>query len=420
MPPQPHPSRRHFLEALGLATAGLASAESASPPVSGGPPDPPRLLHRSGADLGSLFPEVEKLAAGRPYEYSFLGGRFRTLADFTATARAKVLELLSYRPEPVAPRPEVVERIDRGDHVREKVLFWSSPQLRVPAYVLIPRKLSGPAPAVVDLHSHGGLFLYGKEKVIDLGHGHPALTAYQRRNYDGQPTATALVRRGYVVISIDALLFGERRPLLDADLKYGWDRSRYSARAVAHLNRACRAREATLVKALTLAGLTWPGVVVWDDLRTVDYLRTRPEVDPRRIGCLGISMGGYRALFLAALDERIACACVAGFLSSVRPMIKAHLDTHSWVHFVPGLHRYLDLPDVASLAAPRPLLVQQCAHDALFPGAGMREAVRIIDAVYRKAKVRGKFLGQFYDVPHQFTRVMQDDAFDWLDRHLKA
>jgi dienelactone hydrolase len=302
--------------------------------------------------------------------------------------------------------------------VREKVVFSTGPAFRVPAYVLLPKKLKGTAPAVVDLHSHGGMYLFGKEKVIDLGDNHPAMTDYQKRNYDGRPTATALVRRGYVVISIDAFAFGERRLLLDADLKFGWDRAKYGAEEVKHLNQQCRAKEATLAKGLTLAGLTWPGIVCWDDMRTVDYLVTRPEVDPKRVGCLGISMGGYRSLYLAALDDRIVAACVTGFLSAVRPMIRAHLDTHSWVHFLPGLHRYLDLPDVAALAGPRALMVQQCARDQLFPLAGMKEGVETIAAAYAKAGAREKFVGRFYDVPHQFSLAMQDDAFAWLDKHL--
>src|SRR4029450_7558146 len=115
--------------------------------------------------------------------------------------------------------------------------------MRVPAYVLIPAKLRGPAPAIVDLHSHGGMFLFGKEKIVDLGANHPAMTAYHERNYDGRPTATALVRRGYVVITIDALMFGERRVLMDADRKLGWDRGKYTLEDVAKLNQVCRNKE---------------------------------------------------------------------------------------------------------------------------------------------------------------------------------
>jgi dienelactone hydrolase len=382
--------------------------------------DRPRENEPSGADLGSLFSDVEKLAGGTEYPYSFLTGRFRDLGEFQSAAREKILELFGYEAEPVDPRHEVLERVDKGDYVREKIVFSTTPHFRVPAYLLIPKGLDRPAPAMVDLHSHGGMFLFGKEKVVDLGDNHPAMTAYHEQNYDGRPTATALVRRGYVVISIDAFMFGERRTLLDADLPAGWDRARYSPEQVKHLNRQCRSKETTLAKSLALAGLTWPGIVSWDDRRTVDYLVTRPEVDPRRIGCVGISMGGYRALYLSALDERIAAGCIVGFMSTVKPMMQAHVDTHSWVHFLPGLHRFLDWPDVASLTAPRALLVQQCHQDRLFPLSGMQESVEKIAAVYEKASAGEQFSGRFYDAPHRFTKAMQDEAFDWFDEVLRG
>src|SRR5262249_23807024 len=228
------------------------------------------------------------------------------------------------------------------------------------------------------------------------------------------------VRRGYVVITIDAFMFGERRVMIDADRAAGWDREKYTLDDVRRLNQVCRGKESTVVKGLTLAGATWPGVVFWDDIRTVDYLVTRPEVDAKRIGCVGISMGGYRAIYLSALDDRITAGCVVGFMSSTRPMIKAHLDTHSFVHFLPGLHTFLDLPDVAALTAPRALLVQQCRRDRLFPRVGMEESVRRIAEAYRTAGCPDKFGGRFYDEPHRFTIAIQDEAFAWLDRHLKG
>jgi hypothetical protein len=100
-------------------------------------------------------------------------------------------------------------------------------------------------------------------------------------------------------------------------------------------------------------------------------------------------------------------------------MIRAHIDTHSWVHFLPGLHALLDLPDVASLTAPRALLVQQCSQDRLFPPEGMKESVAKIAAVYEKAGAGKRFSGRFYDVPHRFTKAMQDEAFAFLDEHLE-
>jgi dienelactone hydrolase len=415
-------SRREFLTTVGLSALGTAfpANAGAAEPVPFSPADPKRELVPNQANLGMLFSEVQKIADTNTYIYSYLSGRFPSFAAFQSEARAKLLELLLYRPASVEPRPEMLERVDCGEFFRERITFATSRSTRIPAYILIPKNLQGPAPAMVDLHSHGGMFLFGKEKVVDLGSNHPAMSSYQETNYEGRPTATELARRGYVVITIDACMFGERRVMMDADLHLGWDRSKYSLSDVAKLNQVCRSKEATVVKALTLAGATWPGVVFWDDIRTVDYLLTRPEVDPRRIGCQGVSMGGYRALFLAALDARVRAACVVGFMSTVRSMVQAHVDTHSLVHFLPAIHRYLDWPDVASLIAPRSLMVLQCRRDQLFPLAGMQESLDKIAAIYERAGAKDKFVGRFYDVPHQYTRQMQDDAFAWFDERLTA
>lgn len=419
-------SRREFLRQAAAASAavtvgatvGAAGEEKQAPDVAP-PADLPRSLEPTGGDLGSLFRDVSRLADDNHYSYSFLGDQFASLAAFKRAGREKVLELLDYEPQRVDPQAEVVDRQDLGDYVREKIVFSTSPHFRVPAYVLIPKGLKEPGPAVVDLHSHGGMFLFGKEKIVDLGANHPTMTRYHERNYEGRPTSTELVRRGYVVIAIDAFMFGERRLMMDADLKYGWDRSKYGEQEVAQLNARCRAKESTLAKSMVFAGCSWPGVVFWDDLRTVDYLVTRPEVDPARIGCCGVSMGGYRTLYLAALDERVRAACVVGFMSTVRPMLHAHIDTHSWVHFLPGLHNWLDLPDVAVLHAPQPLMVQQCRQDGLFTLDGMQSALDRIAAGYEKAGVAERFVGRMVDTTHTFNRAMQDDCFAFFDRHLK-
>lgn len=397
-----------------------AAQEQAAPNVGDRPPsDPPRTLAASRADLGTNYESLARIAAAN--RSSLFRDLPRAAFDeaFRARARSEVARVLSYSPDPVDLAPETVERVDCGDYTRERVLFSTTPWFRIAGYVLVPKRLSGPAPAIVDLHSHGGMFLFGKEKVIDLGVNHPTMTRYHQANYDGRPTATALARRGYIVLSIDAFMFGERRVLLDEDLQRGWDRATYSADDVLHLNGKCRGKESTLAKALVLAGATWPGVVNYDDRRSIDYLQSRPDVDPRRIGCVGISMGGYRSAYLAAMDERIQAACVVGFMATTPAMLQAHIDTHSWVHFLPGLHRLMDWPELAALAAPRRLFVQQCAQDRLFPLGAMRESLERIATLYQAAGCPDHFRGKFYDEPHRWSLAMQDEAFAWLDQQLR-
>ena len=192
---------------------GQAEAVAADDAIPSPPSDVAQRLEPQQANLGSLFPLVEQLAGGGEYPYSFLSEKFQTLDDFKPAARAKVLESYGYRPPKVDLKPEVLDRQDCGDFVREVVLHIAA-FLRVPAYVLIPKGLTKPAPAIVDLHSHGGMFLFGKEKVIDFGvQSSGDDQAYHQRQLRRTADATELVRHGYVVITIDALMFGERRVL---------------------------------------------------------------------------------------------------------------------------------------------------------------------------------------------------------------
>ncbi len=372
------------------------------------------------ADIGSLYFEIERIAKESAYPLSFLSGNHASPEAYRTAARKKVLELFHYEPEPVSPEATATERWEREDHIQERVLFNTAPWFRIPAYVLIPKGFRGPRPAIVDLHSHGGMFVFGKEKVMPMpGGDHPSISEYRQRNYGGRSTSLELCRRGYVVISADAFYFGERRTIHGDTAEYGTDPSKYSAADVRELNRRAARGESTLVKSLFWAGVTWQGIVHWDDIRTVDYLVSRPEVDPERIGCLGISMGGDRTDYLAGLDPRIGCAISIGWMSTLRPMVRAHVDTHSFVHYLPGLAHYLDLPDLLGCMAPKPLMVQYCTHDPLYPLDGMKESERKLHAIYEQAGAAGAIDTRFYDERHTFSREMQEHAFAFLDRHLQ-
>jgi dienelactone hydrolase len=412
--------RRTFLSSIavgGVALAGCPGIDVQPAADDAGP----RETASPAADVGSIYPEIMTLADQCRYPLSWLERDYSDAASYRQAVRGKIFELFHYAPPSVQPAPEVVDRWETPDYIQEKVVFSTTPWFRVPAYVLIPKGRKGPRPAIVDLHSHGGMFVYGKEKVMPMpGGDNPAITGYRRDNYEGRSTSLALCRRGYVVISIDCFYFGERRSLFGDDpSKPGWDRAKYSAQEVEYLNQRSGEGESILARSLFWAGTTWQGIVHWDDIRTVDYLASRPEVDPARIGCVGISMGGYRTDFLAGLDDRIQCAVSVGWMSTLRPLIRKHVLTHSFVHFLPGLTRFVDLPDVIGCMVPKPLMVQQCRLDQLYSLDGMTESVKKIGAIYAKSGADSRFEGRFYDRPHLFSLDMQEDAFAWLDRWLK-
>jgi len=369
--------------------------------------------------IGNLYPFVQQQADRSPLELSFLHPRFRDLAPWQKTARTRVLDQLFYSPPPVAPEPEIIRRTDRGDYLEEYLTFRTTPDLRVPAYVLIPRKAAAPAPGVVLLHDHGGFYIWGKEKVVASDNEHPVLSEFKQTLYEGRSIATELVRRGYVVITIDMFYWGERRMLLDEDPASYREPQKMTAEEIAAFNRRSNQNEQLVARSLMTAGITWPGVMLWDDLRTLDYLASRPEVDRRRLGCVGLSVGGYRSFLLAALDQRIKAAVDVGWMTAFAPAIRRHiLNTVGLTFHIPGLYRYLDLPDLAALIAPRSLLVINGSKDTLFPPDGVEKAFRQIEACFRKASAAERQRCRLYDAPHQFNLEMQAEAWEWLEAHL--
>jgi len=140
-------------------------------------------------------------------------------------------------------------------------------------------------------------------------------------------------------------------------------------------------------------------------------------VDPKRIGCVGLSVGGLRSCHLAALDDRIKAAVVVGWMASFPRQLRCHIrDTIGHTKIIPGLYRHLDYPDIASLAMPNALLVISGSKDALFDLDGVRASFDKLKACYEKAGAAEKCRRRLYDTPHEFNAEMQAEAWEWLRR----
>jgi dienelactone hydrolase len=376
----------------------------------------------TGSDVGSLFPFIQSQAVKQNQTLSFLRDEFRDVRTWKRRARGRLQALLHYAPPKCEPRAEVVSREDRGDYFQERVLFNTTPDIRVPAIVLVPKHAQFPAPAIVQLHDHGGFYLWGKEKLVEDNGENPVLAEFKKQYYGGNSTASVLARQGYVVIVIDMFYWGERRMILDDDPADWRDRPNdISSERIQAFNRRAGQNEDIVGRTIAAAGFTWPGVMFWDDIRTVDYLVTRPEVDKKRIGCVGLSVGGLRSCHLAALDDRIKAAVVVGWMASFPAQLKKHIRyTIGATMLVPGLYRDLDYPDVATLAMPSALLVINGSKDALFDPAGVRASFDKLAACYKKAGIPDKVRTRLYNTPHEFNQEMQAEAWEWLRVHLKG
>ena len=118
----------------------------------------------TGSHLGNLYPFIQKQADRSRFELSFLHDDVRDLKAWQERARTKVRDQLCYAPEQAAFQPDVIRRVDKGDHIQEDFTFATAPDVRVPASLLIPKTLTRPAPGIVVFHDHGGMVLVGPRK----------------------------------------------------------------------------------------------------------------------------------------------------------------------------------------------------------------------------------------------------------------
>ena len=375
------------------------------------------------SDIGNFYPVLQDHAYQQNSTLSYLNSKHRNIEKWRKEAKDKLQELLAYNPAPVPLQSEVISSTKRDGYTQHLVRYQVSVHQQTEAYLLIPDNLTKPAPAVIALHDHGGFYFYGKEKHTLINGQPEVLKEYIQNLYEGRTYADELAKRGFVVLSPDAPYFGSQK--LDADqvsenLTKNYRKQLTGDRNtdIVAFNKFANGHEAAINKTVLASGTTWLGMIVHSDRVAIDFLLSRPEVDPERIGCIGLSLGGLRSTYLFGLDARIKTGIVAAFSTTVGHMLQNHT-RHTWMMYVPRQYQYLDLPDVASLNAPRPLLVLNCQQDKLFSPAGMQAAETKLSSIYSKMKAADKFKTSYYDVPHSMPIAMQEEAFEWLEKWLK-
>jgi len=350
---------------------------------------------------------------------------FHNVDAWRAMARAHFVEALMSPGGAVTPAATLQHRLE-FDGVSIEHLQWQLPYgPPTEALLLKPAGARGKLPGIVALHDHGGNKYFGLRKITRISSElHPAIVRHQDHYYGGVAWANELARRGYVVLVHDTFTFGSRRVRLfdlPAQIRNNMVETEPESEVeIDRYNQFAGGHEHIVAKSLFCAGMTWPGVFVFDDRRALDYLASRPDVDATRIGCAGLSGGGLRTVMLAGADERIRCACCAGMMTTWRDYLLNKSHTHTWMVYVPGLPRDLDYPEILGLATPNPVLVLNNRGDQLFTMSEMERADQILKEVYGKAGVPDRYKAVFFDGPHKFDLNMQREAFAWFDRWLKA
>jgi dienelactone hydrolase len=379
---------------LGLSAALLAAA-MALPAAAQDQPD----YQRTGvADNMPVFQQALKAKLTFPMAWS---PQVKDLPAWRSAGRARLWELTLQAPDNTPFQPQVIAETDRGSYVARQVVFNLSAESRVRALMLVP-KGAGPFPAALMLHDHGGKFDIGKEKAIQPWGDTPqdaarlaSSQAWADKHFSGRYPGDALARRGYVVLAVDALGWGDRGPLT-GDVQ-----------------------QALAANAFNL-GSSLAGIMAAEDARAAAFLAAQPQVDKRRVAAIGFSMGAFRAWQVAALSDAVTAVVAANWMATTEGLMVPGNNqlrgSSAWNMLHPGLLRYMDFPDVASLAAPKPALFFAGEADRLFPAASVRTAFGKMEKVWRAWGAQDRFEARMLPGGHVFPQQEQDAAFDWLER----
>ena len=303
-------------------------------------------------------------------------------ADGIPTARrAELYALMGDLPaRDRAIRAELVKREETAHYLLERLVLDLNGEEPVPAVFTIPKNAEGRRPAILFNHSHGGGYDIGKREYLE------------GRSYLASPSyAEELAAMGYCGLCVDTWAFGER-----------------STR-----------KESIVLKDMLWKGQVMWGMMVYDSLRALDYLVSRPEVDADRLGTLGISMGSTMAWWVAALDERIrACVDICCLTDFDALVDDDGLDRHGVYYYVPALRKSFSTGQINALIAPRAHLALAGIQDKLTPVAGLDRIERELNTVYGQAGVPERWKLLRYDVAHQETAEGRKAIVAFLREHL--
>lgn len=319
-------------------------------------------------------------------------------------ARTLLLDCIDYIADTTAFDYTIVATEQRNGYAAHRIMLHLNRYVTVPAYLLVPSG-SGPFPAVVVLHDHGAKFDIGKEKnVKPFADDTVTLAisdAWVSKYYDGIYTGDYFAANGYVVLAVDALLWGDR------GRKEG---ARYNSQQALAAN-------------LLQMGRSWCGVITSDDMRSVDFLASLPFVDSSRIGAVGFSMGAHRTWMLSAATDKVRAAAAVCWMCTTDSLMTLTNNQNkggsAYAMIVPRLRRYLDYPHVAAISCPKPLLLINGRKDKLFPVAGVQSAYDYLRGVWRQCGADEKLETTFYDTTHTFNAEMHRQVLLFLDKWLK-
>lgn len=343
----------------------------------------------------------EQLKQSLTYPMAWGNSPEKDFSKWREEARGKLLECMDPAPPVVPYDMKVLATEKRKGYEVQKIVFNVSGYSRVPAYLLVPEG-KGPFPAVLLLHDHGAHFTIGKEKMV-RPFGVSDVVMKDADNwckicYDGQYVGDYLAENGYVVLALDALFWGER-----GRKEY----ARYDSQQALSAN-------------LLQMGMSWGGLIAWDDIRSAEFLASLPQVDKEKVGTMGFSMGAHRAWMTMAATDVVKAGAAVCWMNTTDSLMTLTNNQNkggsAYAMLIPNIRRYMDYPHVASIACPKPMLFTNGLKDKLFPVEGVKAAYETMHKVWDGQGAGEHLQTKFYDLPHFCSKEIQQTILEFFNR----
>jgi hypothetical protein len=368
MNPLPPPSRRQFLIGSGAAllTDGAPAAQAVRVPT--------------------VDEHIRRLADDAPLRSRFQGNTAAECRQWQADFAATLRTLLGPHRPPAQWQTTVERTVELPDHRREELVLTAAGHPPLPVYLLspLPRPIA-PRAGVLALHGHGP---HGYDPVAGRDRAGGVAQEIKASNYD---YGRQLVRRGYVVAVPCLTPFGRR---LGDPAAY----NRQDPCAITFL------RLQMLGKVLMAENLR-------DALWALELLARHPQVDAKRLACVGLSYGGRMTMLTAALEPRIRVAVVSGALNVMQERIRGRYSCGAQI--IPGLLRHGDVPEIGSLIAPRPCVWEVGARDGLISQPWADRALGRMRRAYQALGAAEQLHVDLFDGRHEWSGRL---AYPVLDR----
>ncbi len=316
--------------------------------------------------------------------------------------KEKLMEIVEPFPEKTPLNPRITGIVKKDGYRIEKIIYESMPNFYVTGCLFIPDGIVGKQPAILNVIGHTSI-------------------SFRRHTY--QTLIHNLVKKGFIVFAIDPISQGERHQYYDPEKKVSIVANYISEDAASRAGTPKQQHSPALEHSYIgnqcfLSGVSLGRYFIWDGIRAIDYLLTRSEVDPERIGLTGLSGGGTQTAFIAAFDERVKAAAPSCWVTQYRRLLESRGTRDAEQNFYHGISKGITHADLLEVRAPKPALIVATTRDYIFGIQGARETYREVKRAYKAFGKEDNLEMAEDDYVHGFTKKNNEATYAFFQKAL--